>query len=306
MKLSVIIPIYKVEETLERCVTSILNQSYRDMEIILVDDGSPDRCPEMCDEWEARDSRVIVVHKQNGGLSDARNAGIDRASGRYITFVDSDDYIAPDTYSQVMAVMENSINADNAPADPENHGYDIVEYSADLFVGGRNYSQLNLPDTVYTDMDDYWLKCKAYTHTYAWNKIYRRELFDTVRFPKGVLFEDVHTLPLLLERCRRVATTSRGRYFYTANPKGITATADGRALAMLLEAHTRKEITDSEYYLHVLNIQIDVCRMTNDSICLNEIKRLEYRGSDVKLKIKAFLYNLLGLNKFCALFKLCH
>ena len=94
MTLSVIIPVYRVEATLDRCVESVLRQHVDDMEVILVDDGSPDNCPEMCDKWAVKDRRVHVIHKQNGGLSDARNAGIDVACGEYITFVDSDDWIS--------------------------------------------------------------------------------------------------------------------------------------------------------------------------------------------------------------------
>lgn len=93
VKLSVIIPVYRTERTLERCVKSILEQSYHDLEVILVDDGSPDNCPQLCDEWALKDSRIRVIHKPNGGLSDARNAGIDAATGDCLTFVDADDFL---------------------------------------------------------------------------------------------------------------------------------------------------------------------------------------------------------------------
>ena len=94
--ISVIVPIYKVQDYLKECIESIINQTYSDIEVILVDDGSPDRCPQMCDEWAKRDSRIRVVHKKNGGLSSARNAGLDVAKGEYISFVDSDDFICKD------------------------------------------------------------------------------------------------------------------------------------------------------------------------------------------------------------------
>ena len=94
--ISVIIPVYKVEEYLDECVLSVIRQTYANLEIILVDDGSPDNCPRMCDEWATKDSRIKVIHKENGGLSDARNAGLDAAEGQYIAFIDSDDYIKPD------------------------------------------------------------------------------------------------------------------------------------------------------------------------------------------------------------------
>ena len=102
MKLSIIIPVYRVEATLNRCVESVTNQSFDDFEVILVDDGSPDRCPQMCDEWAQKDPRITVIHQTNAGLSAARNAGIDRAQGDYLTFVDSDDFIGTETLSEVV------------------------------------------------------------------------------------------------------------------------------------------------------------------------------------------------------------
>ena len=121
--LSIIIPVYCVENTLDRCLESIVSQSYADVEIILVDDGSPDRSPALCDAWAQRDPRIHVIHQENKGLSCARNAGIEKAQGEFLTFIDSDDYIEAETLAQVMAAM-----ADN----------DIVEYPVDGFCGGPN------------------------------------------------------------------------------------------------------------------------------------------------------------------------
>lgn len=141
MKLSVIIPVYRVETTLNRCVESVLRQQVNDMEVILVDDGSPDHCPEMCDRWAAKDQHIRVIHKANGGLSDARNAGIDIACGDYITFVDSDDWIADDTYRPLLEKMA---------------GIDILEYA----IADR----LSLNDHIYDDINKYWLDERVYTH----------------------------------------------------------------------------------------------------------------------------------------------
>ena len=103
--ISVIVPVYKVEKYLNRCVNSIINQIYKNLEIILIDDGSPDKCPYICDEWSKRDSRIKVLHKQNGGLSDARNAGLKIATGEFIGFVDSDDWIAPEMYERLLTAI---------------------------------------------------------------------------------------------------------------------------------------------------------------------------------------------------------
>ena len=108
MKLSVVVPVYKVESTLNRCVESIVGQTFKDLEVILVDDGSPDRCPELCDEWACRDSRIRVLHKSNGGLSDARNTGIGMAHGELIAFADSDDYVQTDSFQQAVALADDN------------------------------------------------------------------------------------------------------------------------------------------------------------------------------------------------------
>lgn len=292
MKLSIIIPVYCVERTLERCVQSVVSQSYEDLEIILVDDGSPDNCPQLCDAWTQRDSRIRVVHKQNGGLSDARNTGLDIAKGDFITFVDSDDYLAADTYAEVMKLTD---------------GADIVEFpfvkDYDVFSkeNRRRQSAAN-PLREYRDMSCYWLKDYAYEHCYAWNKIYRRGLFDGVRFPKGQVFEDVATLPLLLTNVKCLRISNKGLYHYTVNEHGITATASGQELQMLLQAHLRilPQWQDDRYYMHVLNIQLDVCRMTGEQPELKK-RYVSPFAKDLSMlqRLKAIVVNTLGIKALC-------
>lgn len=283
MTLSVIIPVYSVESTLDCCVESVLRQHIEDMEVILVDDGSPDRCPEMCDAWAEKDSHIHVIHKNNGGLSDARNAGIDYATGEYITFVDSDDWLEAGTYEAVLKLMDDN---------------DIVEFP----VARR----LSLSDRSYDNIDDYWLTEQAYTHTFACNKIYRRSLFDDVRYPKGKVFEDVYTLPLLLRKAKRVSTTSQGCYHYEWNPSGITATADGKKLAMLLEAHLTSGMPiDDSYYMYLVNIQIDVREQTEKPLILPK-KKLNVSNLNGKQKLKAILLNFLGISILCRISKFTH
>ena len=160
MRLSVIVPIYKVEDSLDRCVSSIVAQNCPATEIILVDDGSPDSCPDICDQWERRNASIRVIHKANGGLSDARNAGIQVAKGDYITFVDSDDYLSPDTYTPLMEMLESMPEADmleySISIDNESHSlpltmpdnlqettFDAAEYGSSMWIG---YQFVN-PDT---------------------------------------------------------------------------------------------------------------------------------------------------------------
>lgn len=299
--LTVIIPVYRVEATLDKCVESVVGQQYADLEVILVDDGSPDGSPQRCDEWVARDSRIRVIHQANGGLSAARNKGIETAHGDYITFVDSDDFIAPGTYRPLMELMAQH---------PE---YDILEYPTAVFYGSPREHSLDFPDeTVYHDMAQYWYEGEGYQHTYACNKIYKRGLFDDIRYPIGMIFEDVRTMPLLLEKTKVLATTCMGRYFYCHNPKGITATADGPGLRMLLQPHVeiirqsqRRDRAFQTYYLHVLNIQMDVFERTGDEPILPQ---LPVGPSQVEglLKLKALALNLLGINRLCCINKIIH
>lgn len=283
MTLSVIIPVYRVEETLNRCIESVSAQNVDDMEIILVDDGSSDKCPLMCDEWAEKDSRIRVIHKNNGGLSDARNAGLNIATGEYITFVDSDDYLSPNTYPPLMPLMK---------------GCDILEYSVT--------NKLLLQDNTYHIAADYWLKERAYTHAFACNKIYRRNVFNGVLFPKGRVYEDMYTLPILLRNASIIKTTHNGYYNYCFNPNGITAKNDGRELSQLLDAHLNCQMPiDDNYYMHIVNVQMDVWERTKAPIIMPK-RHVNITLLHGRAKIKACLLNILGINILCRISKALH
>lgn len=283
MKLSVIIPVYRVEATLNRCLESVLAQNVEDMEVILVDDGSPDNSPVMCDEWAVKDVRICVIHKINGGLSDARNAGLDIAKGEYVTFVDSDDYLLPDTYGPLLNMIGTC---------------DIIEFS----VADR----LALQDCCYDDMSKYWLESQAYSHAYAWNKIYRRSLFDGIYFPKGEIFEDVIMLPKLLRQAQRVMTTSKGFYCYTFNKQGITATTGGDGLIALLDAHLHSGMpVDDAYYMYLVNIQMDIWECIRGPFLLKK-RKVRTTGLKFKTKLKALLLNVIDIKRLCKLNMMFH
>ena len=291
MKLSIVIPVYGVESTLDRCLKSVVEQSFADYEVILVDDGSTDLSPQLCDDWARKDPRIKVVHQQNGGLSAARNTGIEQAQGDYITFIDSDDYIGEGTLETVMSRLDDSI--------------DLIEYPIWQFYGAPHQSLLQLTDTTYDDIADYWLDGQAYDHTYACNKVYRRRLFDGVRFPVGRGVEDAYTLPRLLRKVRHVATTSAGCYYYCWNAKGITSTAQGNELRQLLDAHLTTQMPmDDRYYLKLMNIQIDVCELTGDE------PRLEPRAvkpsGNLSQILKLTVLNIFGIKKLCSIIKIIH
>jgi len=291
MKLSIVIPVYHVEDTLNRCVESVLRQGIDDFEVILVDDGSKDRSAEMCDEWQEKDSHILVIHQQNGGLSAARNAGIERATGELITFVDSDDFLKEGTYQAIMPLAER---------------HDIVEFPVSRHPSPIAYHP---SPAIYTDKQFYWLETQAYNHTYAWNKIYKRSLFDHIRYPAGRVFEDAATFPKLLLAAKDICTTHQGLYYYCWNDEGITAKAKGPELESLLHGHLEslKLWHDAAYYLHVLNIQMDVYEMTGKPPFL-PFKRINPFGTglDSKQRMKAIMLNLFGLKGICKINKTIH
>ena len=215
-KISVIVPVYKVEKYLDTCIKSIVDQTHTDLEIILVDDGSPDNCPAICDEWAKKDARIRVVHKENGGLSDARNAGVEIATGEYIGFVDSDDFILPTMYEKLYnAIMENE-------ADLSLCGYLYADENLDRINKQEFESPVkNEVLDAYDAMQKLCTDEKYWFYTTSVNRLYRKHLFDTVRFPKGLLHEDEYTSHRFFDACQRVACIEDCLYLYVQRGKSI-------------------------------------------------------------------------------------
>lgn len=215
---SVIIPVYKVEKYLPMCVDSVLNQSYRNLEVILVDDGSPDNCPAICDEYAQKDKRIRVIHQKNAGLSMARNAGLDICTGDYITFVDSDDALHVDFVARLLAACEEN-------------GAEIAVGTFERTAHEDNIPKCNLPrenppvriisgkeaNLLIYDRPN-WSRMVT-----AWGKLYRRELFAHERYPDVKLHEDEALTYKLLYRSRQVAMVDGALYLYTANQGGLMA-----------------------------------------------------------------------------------
>lgn len=299
MRLSVIIPVYNVCLSLRECINSVKAQGYRDMEVILVDDGSTDGSDILCDAIANSWDLVSVIHKSNSGLSDARNTGLDMACGDYVTFIDSDDMLGKDTIVPLMDILESH---------PE---YDILEYPVCrcYTTGYQKFSSFGVNE--FTDINEYWAKTKGYAHTYVCNKFYKKELFKDVRFPKGFLFEDAWTTPRLLDRCSVVATCEKGVYLYIENPKGITAKASGCDLEMLLEAHLstleKSWAKDNvEFYMYVVNIQLDVYEKTSKFPKIKDRKIWNFKNLDAKLSLKALALNVFGIRLLCKINKCLH
>lgn len=211
-KISVIVPVYKVEPYIHRCVDSILAQSFSDFELILVDDGSPDRCGEICEEYAVKDSRIHVIHQENGGLSAARNSGIDWAfahsDSRWLAFIDSDDWVHRD-YLKILltAAQENQVKmavCDMIRSDTFREDEPIRNLQVFAMAAEQAYVK-------------YYGMCLA-----AWRKIFAKELFASLRFPVGKLHEDCYTTHIPLFAAGRVTVCDVPLYYYYTNPGSIT------------------------------------------------------------------------------------
>lgn len=211
--ISIIVPIYNVEKYLRRCVDSIAKQTYRNLEILLIDDGSTDSCGKICDEYAAFDKRINVIHKTNGGLSDARNVALDICTGDYIVFIDSDDFVSE-------LYIENLYNS-------------IIFSGADMsscqfieFYDGGSAPQaksISKKDILVLNSERYLEKMlyQNFAETCAWGKIYKRFLFDDIRFPYGKLYEDVPTTYKVILKCMKTAIIPNTDYYYYQRSESI-------------------------------------------------------------------------------------
>ena len=211
--ISVIVPIYKVEAFLHRCVDSILAQTFADFDLVLVDDGSPDSCGDICEEYARKDGRIHVIHQKNGGLSAARNTGIDWAQAnsgsQWLAFVDSDDWVHPDFLLRLYTMVQETGCLLSAC------GY--------FRTGGGDFPAMGAPEYRVLSADDYYCPDEAGEDVpaIAWNKLYHKSLFDTLRYPVGKLHEDEFTTYLAVYRAGKVAVTREPLYAYYQNPVGI-------------------------------------------------------------------------------------
>lgn len=208
-KISVIVPIYKVEDYLHRCVDSIINQTYTNLEIILVDDGSPDNCPMICDEYAKKDSRIRVVHKKNGGLSDARNAGLDIATGEYIMFIDSDDFV---DIEMMESMMKNMID----------NNVDMVVCNIKYVYEDREVVKYNQADRIldrYEAMEEY-LK-DGVVQAVAWNKLYKKSLINNMRYKVGKTNEDEFFTYKVVDKTDKIYYDSKPFYNYIQRNSSI-------------------------------------------------------------------------------------
>lgn len=244
--ISVIVPIYNVEDYLSKCIESVINQTYKNLEIILVDDGSPDNCPKICDEYAQTDSRIKVVHKPNGGLSDARNAGLDIATGEYIGFIDSDDYIDEHMYEEMLSAIEN------ADADLCICGYDRVDDD------GKIKSSAHYNNALLSQEQAYEMLVQGNVYfIVAWNKLYKRDVFENLRFMKGRIHEDEFIMHHVYGECSKIVTLEKSYYNYLVRESSITGVVKGN-LKQLDYVESYIERID---YFHGIDEQVFASRL---------------------------------------------
>ena len=217
--ISVIIPVYKVEAFLPRCIDSIINQTYKDLEIILVDDGSPDKCSSICDEYARCDTRIKVIHQTNQGIAAARNAGLNMASGEYIAFVDSDDWLDPDSF-QVLHQIACDTDADIVegsyrhyrpwmPSSPIQEGPNTL--SITTYTGPEALERLYTCTEAISDIA-----------IMVWDKLYRADILKNLRFLEGYVHEDIGFTPLAIYAAKKLVKYDRSFYFYNIRNNSIT------------------------------------------------------------------------------------
>lgn len=252
--LSIIVPVYRVEKYLRKCVDSILSQTFKDFELILVDDGSPDSCGKICDEYAMLDSRIRVIHQANKGLSAARNAGLDICKGKFIAFVDSDDYIEPNMYEILIR--------------------NIIKHNTDIAVCGiKNYFD-NKPQNNETEscesfkemvltkeqcFDMIFSKNDIIT-VVAWNKVYRREVFSNIRYPEGQIYEDIYVIVDILSQCNAVFVTAAKLYNYRRHNGSISGSKyNDREIDRIISSEKNYSFFKAYYPQYLEHVKAYLC-----------------------------------------------
>ena len=210
--LSIIVPVYNVESYLQQCIESILSQSYRDIDLILVDDGSKDSSGAICDAYAEKDRRVHVIHKKNGGVADTRNTGLRHAAGEYVTFVDSDDFLAPDAYKTHMENLQKTgAQISICGFYSYYHPQKILPKRQDAFYAVLNSEQAIQMSTSFD-----------YFGIAVWDKVFKKDLFEGIEFPAGRLAEDWFVVYKLLDRAQKIVYDARQFYYYRQRPGSYT------------------------------------------------------------------------------------
>ena len=228
--ISVIVPVYKAEKYLDKCVESIVNQTYANLEIILVDDGSPDNCPLICDEWASKDKRIHVIHQSNSGGGTARNSALDIAKGNYITFVDSDDYISPIMYEFLFQQFDEDIDIVECSYCVTNHDNTKFDEYDTLYelkcVGTETALRENINDRIFRQL--------------IWNKMYRKSVIEDTRFPAGKRIDDEFWTYQVLSKARKLIYTDKVLYAYRQQGESVMHSLNATRRLEAIEAKIQR------------------------------------------------------------------
>lgn len=259
--LSIIVPVFNAEKTLDRCVLSVVSQSYGDWEMILVDDGSTDKSGAICDEWSGKECRIKTIHTQNNGPSVARNVGLDAACGELITFVDADDYIEQDIYGNVLEKMQGDV--------------DLLE-----FGWIRKGISHDMNERTFSSAKEYWGESRGWTHGYVWNKIFRREIIGDTRFGDTNIAEDMIFVVDILRKRPRVATTSFIGYNYVENEGGLSYDTSVKCISKLLMAqlYAAWKMRTTPLSRNGMNLYYYICCRMYDIVRFSLFKGIERRA----------------------------
>lgn len=302
--ISIIVPVYKVEKYLQECVTSIQNQTYRNLEIILVDDGSPDKSGKLCNEYAKRDSRIKVIHKVNGGLSSARNAGLKIAKGEYIGFVDSDDYIRKNMYEKLLdACIQNKT--------------EIAACNYNYVINGnekKEQEECKIQVLSATKFFEKLLVVGNRIEMVAWNKLYHKSVFEKnpLPFPEGKIYEDLATMYKFVFSAEKVAWIDEGLYLYRRFRDGAITNInynsskendrlnfENNMVAFIKEK--APDIYDKAVVFKCINGDLSVANCmakskVNDNAMINRIK------TDLKVNYKYWIKSKIAVSKKIQLF----
>ena len=295
--ISIIVPVYNVEKYLGKCVQSIVDQTYTNLEIILVDDGSPDNCPQMCDEWAKKDNRIKVIHKENGGVSSARNMGLDIAKGKYVNFIDSDDFVSCDLIKMLYSnISQNDdlviccMTSNTTQLQECKNDIKIYEYTSEYIINETTDRKLN------KNIDVHKIDGTKVNLTSPWGKLYNLNaiLKSNIRFPIGVLYSEDWIFNLIyLSKISRVIILDWYGYFYYKNNDSITSSLeDNRNSEKFIQSQLEIEKI-------LKNMEKDIPSLINNkhnrkiNDCLNKLFSLNGKSNlEKKKEVKILAINL--------------
>lgn len=284
-KVSVVVPIYKVEKYLGKCVDSIINQSYKNLEIILVDDGSPDNCGRMADEYAAKDYRIKSVHKENGGLSDARNFGIQHVTGEFTLFVDSDDWVA----ENMIEVMVNNIILFKADVVQSAFYYAFEDH---LLFDNRYYAKDEPPTILDNNALMTELVINERVKNFAWGKLYKTHLIKDIAFVKGVLFEDVFWAHKVMHRVKTYLLLHQPMFYYLQRADSIVSNYTTRNLDIIKGLKERHRFIEKFY----IDLENESYKMILKTSLIHYNLLLRNREKDSSGKYRAEIRNYIKGN----------